>query len=37
MFLNTLLRLPLPVVMALCALLLLLAVLARVVADLRRP
>jgi heme A synthase len=37
MFLNTLLRLPLPVVLALCAALLVLAVLARVVAGLRRP
>jgi heme A synthase len=37
MFLNTLLNLPLPVVLALCALLLLLAAMARVVAGLRRP
>jgi hypothetical protein len=37
MFLNTLLRLPLPVVLALGALMLLAAVMARVVAGLRRP
>jgi hypothetical protein len=37
MFLNSLLRLPLPVVLALCAMLLVLAVLARVVAGLHRP
>jgi hypothetical protein len=37
MFINTLLHLPLPVVLALGALLLLMALMARVVAGLRRP